>query len=74
MLPCYPALHPDRPLSHLPMTLSTFTLPHAPTCHPFDLVDSGRRRKRHVLKPLVPPVSELARRVKALTIPFENEV
>ena len=54
------------------MTHSTFT--HAPSCHPFDLVYSGRRRKRHKLKTLIPPVSELARRVDALPVPSENEV
>jgi hypothetical protein len=72
-LPCYP-FHQhtlNRQLAK-PTTPSMFV--HTPRFSPFDLVYSSRRRKRHVLKTLSPPASELARRVEALAVTSENEV
>jgi len=56
-----------------PTTPSMFV--HTPSFSLFDLIYSSSRRKRHVLKTLSPPASELARRVEALAVtsivPFE---
>ena len=66
MLLWYPAL---RRL--LPVHYRMFTKFIA---RPVDQVCSARRRRRPAPTMLRPPVSELARRVEALTVSVENEV